>query len=140
MIKRKSTDWNRFLKASLKQLLSRPPVKFAEMTPSMLPQIAGVYLITKLEGGSEIPYYIGRTKNISKRLYRYHLMGSLASAPLKKYLVDNHVCSTIEEAKDFMLSNCAARWIEEADYRKRGAIESYCTSILFPEYGIEQEH
>jgi len=140
MIKRQSTDWDRFLRRSLKELLSRPPVKFTEMTPSMLPQVAGVYLITKLGRGTETPYYIGRTKNIRQRLYSHHLMGSLASAQLKKYLIDSQVCSTIEEAKDFMLSNCAARWIEEADYRKRGAIESYCTSILFPEYGIDEEH
>jgi len=140
MIKRKSTDWNRFLKASLKQLLSRPPVKFAEMTPSMLPQIAGVYLITKLEGGSEIPYYIGRTKNIRQRLYGDHLMGSLANAPLKKYLIDNQECSTIEEAKEFIQRRCMARWIEESDYRNRGAIEGYCTAVLFPAYGIEEEH
>lgn len=140
MIKRQSTDWEEFLRMSLERLLSRSPLRFSQMTPSILPRAAGIYLITKMGGDVEIPYYIGRTKNIGERLYRHHLMGSLASAPLKKYLIDNQVCSTIEEAKDFMLSNCAARWIEEADYRKRGALESYCTSILFPKYGIEEEH
>lgn len=140
MIKRQSTDWEEFLRMSLERLLSRSPLRFSQMTPSILPETAGIYLITKVENNVEIPYYIGRTRNMQKRLYRDHLMGSLSSAPLKKYLIDNHVCSTIEEAKDFMLSNCAARWIEEADYRKRGALESYCTSILFPKYGIEEEH
>jgi len=110
------------------------------MTPSMLPQVAGVYLITKLERGTETPYYIGRTKNIKQRLYNNHLMGRRSSAPLKKYLIDNQVCSTIEEAKEFILRYCVARWIEESDYRIRGAIEGYCTAVLFPPYGIEEEH
>jgi len=110
------------------------------MIPSMLPHTEGVYLITKLEGGSEIPYYIGRTKNIRQRLYNRHLMGSLESAQLKKYLIGNQVCSTIEEAKEFIQRRCVARWIEESDYRTRGAIEGYCTAILFPAYGIEEEH
>jgi hypothetical protein len=140
MIKRQPTDWDRFLRRSLKQLLSRPPVKFAEMTPSLLPQVAGVYLITKLGRGTETPYYIGRTKNIQQRLYNRHLRGSLESAQLKKYLIDNQVCSTTEEAKEFILRYCAARWIEESDYRTRGAIEGYCTAVLFPAYGIEEEH
>lgn len=140
MIKRQSPDWDRFLRRSLKELLSRPPIKFTEMTPSMLPQVAGVYLITKLGRGTETPYYIGRTKNIRRRLYSDHPKGSLDKAPLKKYLIDNRECSTVEEAKEFIEKRCVARWIEESDYRIRGAIESYCTSILFPEYGIDEEH
>jgi hypothetical protein len=140
MIKRQSIEWGRFLRRSLKELLSHPPIKFAEMTPSMLPQVPGVYLITKLGRGTETPYYIGRTKNIKERLYRRHLNGPLESAQLKKYLIDNQECSTIEEAKEFIRRHCAARWIEESDYRIRGAIEGYCTAVLFPPYGIEEEH
>jgi len=110
------------------------------MTPGILPQVAGVYLITKMEEAVETPYYIGRTKNIRQRLYSHHLMGSLASARLKKYLIDNQVCSTVEEAKEFIMEYCAARWIEESNYRTRGAIENFCTAVLFPEYGIDEEH
>jgi len=32
------------------------------------------------------------------------------------------------------------RWIEEEDYRRRGAIESFCTAALFPQCGIDEEH
>lgn len=140
MIMRQSTDWDSFLVNSLEQLLSQPPLRFSQMTPASLPQTAGVYLITKMEDSVEIPYYVGRTKNMRQRLYNNHLMGSLANARLKKHLIDNQVCSNIDEAKDFIQRHCVARWVEEEDYRRRGAIENYCTAILFPKYGIDEEH
>jgi len=140
MIRRQSKDWDRFLSKSLEELLSRPSLKFSQMIPSLLPETAGVYLITKIEGDIEISYYVGRTRNIRQRLYDNHLMGPLANARLKKYLIDNQISSTLDEAKDFILRHCAARWIEEEDYRRRGAIESFCTAALFPEYGIDKEH
>jgi len=33
-----------------------------------------------------------------------------------------------------------AKWIEQARHRERGAIEGYCTGLLFPKYGIYEEH
>ena len=110
------------------------------MTRSVLPEAPGVYLITKIQDDIEIPYYIGRTKNIRQRLYNNHLKGPFRSAPLKKYLVHNQICLTEGEARDFILKHCAARWLQEEDYRRRGALESFWTSILFPQYGIDEEH
>jgi len=141
MIKETSRDWKISLREALEQLCAQPSLRFSQMTPSSLPEAAGVYLITKIESNNvEIPYYIGRTKNIRQRLYNNHLMGPLANARLKKYLIDNRICSTIQEAKNFIRGNCAARWLEKDEYRIRGAIESYCTAMLFPEYGIAEEH
>jgi hypothetical protein len=140
MIRRQSKGWHGFLSKSAEQLLSQSPLRFSQMTPSSLPETAGVYLITKIAGNNEIPYYVGRTKNIRQRLYQNHLMGRRESGTLKKYLIDNRICSSGNEAKGFILRNCAARWIEEGDYRRRGAIEGFCTAIIFPEYGIEEEH
>ena len=140
MIRIRPKGWQNSLTVALQELLARPPLRFSQMTSSFLPEAAGVYLITKIEGNTEIPYYVGRTKNIRQRLYNNHLMGLLASAPLKRYLKKNNICSTIEEAKNFILENCAARWLEKDDYRERGAIEGYWTGMLFPEYGIDEEH
>lgn len=140
MVRKQSKDWDRFLVRSLEQLLNQQPLRFSQMTPASLPDTTGVYLITKIEDDTEIPYYIGRTKNMRQRLYNNHLMGPLANARLKKYLIDSRVCSNIKEAKDFIQRNCAARWVEEKDYRRRGAIENYCTAVLFPDYGIDEEH
>jgi predicted GIY-YIG superfamily endonuclease len=140
MIKEQPKEWNDLLIEAQRRLSENPQLRFSKMTPSLLPEIAGVYLITKIEDEGEVPYYIGRTKNLRQRLYTQHLMGSLANAQLKKYLIDNKICSTIKDAKEFIKSYCAARWLEENDYRVRGAIEGYCTAMLFPAYGIDEEH
>jgi len=67
-------------------------------------------------------------------------MGPRSNARLKKYLVDSGECSDMGTAKDFIRQNCLARWIEESDIRKRGAIEGYTMGLLFPKYGIYEEH
>jgi hypothetical protein len=67
-------------------------------------------------------------------------MGPLSNARLKKYLIDSGECIDISTAKDFIRSACIARWIEEADMRRRGAIEGYVTGRLIPKYGISEEH
>ena len=126
-----------YLRARLEELLQQEDLLFSEAKPSKIPKRAGVYLISN---NSDEPYYIGRTKNLRRRLYRNHLMGSSINARLKKYLIDNGVVSNEEEAKAFIIQNCKVRWIFESDYRKRGALEGYFKGIFFPKYGIEEEH
>jgi hypothetical protein len=116
MIEKPSENWTKFLEDSYNRL------------------------ITAIINGSERPYYIGRSKNLRQRLYNNHLMGPRSNARLKKYLVDFGECSDMKDAKDFIRQNCLARWIEEYDIRKRGAIEGYTTGLLFPKYGIYEEH
>lgn len=140
MTKQQSREWEAFLRRSLEQVAGKPALRFSEMTPSSLPVKAGVYLLTKVEGSEEWPYYVGTTTNIRQRLYNNHLMGPLANARLKKYLIDDETCSDKEHAKAFIRENCAARWIEEEDFRKRGAVEGFFTAMLFPKYGIAEEH
>jgi hypothetical protein len=111
------------------------------MVPSAVPILGGVYLITRiLDAGTEVPYYVGRSTNLRQRLYNNHLMGPLSNARLKKYLIDAEVCPNPAEAKSFIQRHCAARWIIIADYRRRKAVESHITAILFPKYGIDKEH
>jgi GIY-YIG catalytic domain len=126
-----------FLKAKLEELLNSNDLFFADMKPSSLPQKAGVYCIFHIDNR---PFYVGRSKNLQQRLYNNHLMGPLSNARLKKYLIDNNVVRDKEEAKVYIRNNCKVKWIFEDDYRKRGAIEGYFTGVLFPNYGIDEEH
>jgi hypothetical protein len=140
MIKRPPANWRNFVDESFQRLAALKPLPFSEMVPSKLPQAGGVYLITARLGGRELPYYVGRSKNLRRRLYNNHLMGPLANARLKKYLINSGECSGLAEAKQFLREYCLVRWIEEADIRKRGAIEGYVTGLLFPKHGIYEEH
>lgn len=140
MIRSPAAAWRKFVDRAFQRLVVANPLPFAEMTPSKLPKVGGVYLITARIDGRELAYYVGRSKNIRRRLYTNHLMGPLTNARLKKYLVNTGECSGIAEAKQFLQQTCLARWIEEADIRKRGAIEGYVTGLLFPKHGIYEEH
>lgn len=138
-----SKDWSGFLKNSIKELLKMKPLHYKIITPSRLPEKAGVYLISEVAKGNEVALYIGRTKNLMNRIYRNHLMGPVSNARLKKYMTedDKHAC--FEDAilaKEYIRENCFVKWIIENDIRKRGALEGYFTARLFPKYGISEGH
>lgn len=138
-----SKKWENFLNRSIKDLLDMKPVLYRIITPSVLPEKAGVYLISEIIRGKEIALYVGRTKNLRNRLYRNHLMGPLSNARLKKYMTKDstHPCFDNKDlAKVYIRKNCSVRWILENDIRKRGALEGYFTARFFPKYGISEEH
>lgn len=119
------------------------PVQFRIIKPSVLPLNAGVYLITELVDNTENALYVGRTKNLSQRLYTNHLMGSTSNARLKKYIIhdENHSCfGDVKKAKEYIREFCQVRWVFQDDTRVRGAIEGYFTAKFFPKYGIAEEH
>lgn len=132
--------WLQFVEESYRKLTAAQSIPFSTLVPSQVPNAAGVYLITARVDGIEEPYYVGRSKNLRRRLYTNHLMGPLANARLKRYLISSGECTDLADAKAFIRANCHARWIEEADIRKRGAIEGYVTGVLFPRHGIYEEH
>ncbi len=133
--------WLDFLNDAYNCLITKDPLAFQDMTPSRVPEEAGVYLITALVDGREKPYYVGRSTNLRQRLYSNHLMGRPSgNARLKKYLIETGECRDAEHAKAFLRSNCQVRWLLEADIRKRGALEGYLTGVLFPKHGISVEH
>lgn len=140
MIQSPPISWQKFVDEAFHRLMNAESLPFSRMTPSKVPNKGGVYLITAQLNGSERAYYVGRSKNLRRRLYTNHLMGPLTNARLKKYLINSGECSDIAEAKKFLQKYCLARWIEEVDIRKRGAIEGYVTGLLFPKHGIYEEH
>jgi len=120
----------------LSKLLAQPLLRFKNMKPSDLPEQAGVYLITVRKK----PYYIGRTKNLQRRLYNNHLMGPLVNARLQKYLIDSRECADRQAAKQFLRAHASVRWLEESGMRQRYFLECYFTAMLEPKYGISEEH
>lgn len=140
MLKRIAEFQFQFLEKRFQALLDACPLSFANLTPSKVPQISGVYVISATISNSEHPYYIGRTKNLRQRLYHNHLMGAVSSARLKKHLIASGECKDSVAAKEFLRNYCSVRWIEQEGFRERGAIEGYATGLLFPKHGIYEEH
>ena len=140
MIRKQNKDWFNYLSKALQELTNTIPVPFKKLTPSKIPEKPGIYLISVIIGPKEIPYYVGRTKNLRQRLYRNHLMGPLTNARLKKYLINFKECKNPKLAKNFIREKCLVRWFFERDIRKRGAVEGYVVGMVYPKYGIYEEH
>lgn len=143
MVYYKSKEWRSYLNNSLEKILSMEKIPFSTIKPSMLPQQKGIYILSEMIDGIEVVLYIGRSKNLRNRIYTNHLHGSITNARLKKYMMNDasHICfEDLELAKKHIKEKCYVRWFFEDDIRKRGALEGYFTAMLFPKYGIAEEH
>lgn len=137
-------SWQQNLWQKVQEIVSADGLDFLNLKKKDLPQYGGVYLITDTRNfQNEIPYYIGRSKNLGQRIYTNHLMGGLSNARLKKYLIKDPSHDWItdkDSAKEFIRQNCKVRWILEGDYKMRGYFEGYLTGLLKPQFGIYEEH
>ena len=127
------------LKLKLDELLSSSTVPYLELTENQLPDKGGVYLISAKVEGKTIPYYVGRASILGRRLYTNQLMGNLSTARLKKYMLESGEVASMKDAKEFLRQKCSVQWVLESDYRNRGALEGFFTSVIFPKYGIAPE-
>jgi hypothetical protein len=123
------------------ELLSTPKYYFSTLTPSMLTEgLAVVYAITDQTNGEVL--YVGRTKNLRRRLYTNHLMGPLTNARLKKYLIDDPTMPQIEDkdtAKEYIKKNCYFQYIPVQKMVERGQIEGLLSFMLNVRY-MHEEH
>ena len=128
-------------KRLLEQLTASPKYHFSDLKPSHLVDgLPVVYAIFDKE--TEETLYVGRTKNLRRRLYTNHLMGPRANARLKKYLTDDPAMpeiETMEQAKQYLKDRCYFQYIEESDMRRRGQVEGLLGFLLDVRY-IHEEH
>lgn len=128
-------------KRLLEQLTASPKYHFSDLKPSHLVDgLPVVYAI--FDEGTGETLYVGRTKNLRRRLYTNHLMGPRANARLKKYLTDDPAMpeiETMEQAKQYLKDRCYFQYVEEGDMRRRGQVEGLLGFLLDVRY-IHEEH
>jgi hypothetical protein len=123
------------------QMQSSKKFFFSELKPSDLREdLCVVYAITNFRTNEVL--YVGKTTKLRRRLYTNHLMGNLATARLKKYLIDDPEIkdvSDLDSAKQYIKNNCYFQYIEESDMRKRGQLEGLFSYLLNVRY-VDKEH
>ena len=123
------------------RLLSSEMIDFKGLTPSRLVDgLPVVYAIIDRRDGKVL--YVGRTKNLRRRLYTNHLMGPATNARLKKYLTKDPERPDIPDmdaAKQELIENCYFQYISVTDMRTRGQIEGLLSYLLDVQY-IHEEH
>ena len=124
-----------------KQMQDCKKIYFSELKPSDLDEdLCVVYAITNFRTNEIL--YVGKTTKLRRRLYTNHLMGNLATARLKKYLIDDPLItnvSDLESAKQYIKNNCYFQYVEEPDMRKRGQLEGLFSYLLNVRY-VDKEH
>ncbi len=133
---------NRLIEAKnvAEKLLQSKRFSFQELTPSMLESVPGVYAI--FDRDRDVTLYVGRTKNIRRRLYTNHLMGPGTNARLKKYLMEDPERPDIPDmaaAKKYLLDHCEFQYLRVDDMILRGQIEGLLSYLLNVTY-IHEEH
>ena len=122
-------------------MLNSEKYYFDELKPSLLEEnLAVVYSITNDKTNQVL--YVGKTTKLRRRLYTNHLMGPLANARLKKYLIDDPTVSEVTDlvsAKQYIKDNCYFQYVAEPDMRKRGQLEGLYSYLLDVKY-VDKEH
>ena len=125
----------------MEQMSSSPVYYFSALKPSDLPvDLCVVYAITNKNTNEVL--YVGKTTKLRRRLYTNHLMGNLATARLKKYLIDDPdmpMVVDLDTAKQYIKDNCYFQYVVEADMRKRGQLEGLFSYLLNVRY-VDKEH
>ena len=114
---------------------------FNNLKPSDLPvDLSVVYAITNFHTNEVL--YVGKTTKLRRRLYTNHLMGNLATARLKKYLIDDSEIKEVVDlnsAKQYIKDHCFFQYVTEHDMRKRGQLEGLFSYLLDVRF-VDKEH
>jgi len=134
-----SVDISEIGRDIVKKFLSGNKYYFSDLKPSDIPdKLPGVYAIFN----STETLYVGRTVNLRRRLYTNHLMGPLANARLKKYLIEDPSFPNILEsadAKAYLKEHCYFQFMQADTVIERGRIEGLLSFALSVKY-MHEEH
>lgn len=116
-------------------LLSANIVAIETFKKSAIPELGGVYVIYEKDNRGNV-MYVGRTKNLRIRICKYHTRK--CKGAFGRYLVRQGVSP--KGIGEYIRSNYMVKYLTETDFKRRGLLESYATALLFPKYGIDEEH
>jgi len=125
------------IQAKVQRLLNQSPVKYCGFEPSVLPEKAGVYLITlKDENGQEQPLYIGETKDLRGDILFKRAAYLISNTNQTIYWPKGNIPKYLTNL-EFLYhyyQNSFLRFIEEPDTKNRLALTVALTLELSPTY------
>lgn len=120
----------------LNEVLKKHPMKLESITRAAIPPQGGIYLVSDLSRRREKIIYVGKSSNLSQRIYGNQLQGGKANSPLKIALIEYRQARDLFSAKDYLKSFCAVRFDVVDDYREREMREGFAKALLKPEYSL----
>jgi excinuclease UvrABC nuclease subunit len=112
----------------VKELLTSQNFSFRNKN-SNVPDEAGVYAI--FNERNEV-IYIGRTRNLRRRLLGNHRSGNIRGSQFRRALMQNYGLKDEDEISNYIRQKCAFKFMEIKDPVERVKLEHFATAILAP--------
>jgi hypothetical protein len=117
----------------VKELLNSKSLSFKNVASSEVPDRPGVYAIFD-ERGRVI--YVGRTRNLRRRLLRDHRRGNVRGSQFRKALMQNYGL-TDEEQINSHVDQFTFKFKEVYDPEERIRLEHLATAVLAPKLNMK---
>jgi hypothetical protein len=133
----KRPRWEKFARnfpKMLEKLVKQKPLPVRDLTTKKLTDAlengstAGVYVFSRVK--RDIPFYVGRSKNLPRRVGVEHRSQYKNSAHFVYALMKRNGFKTVEEAQRHFFENFHVRFITVADPVVRAAFELYAAVEL----------
>jgi hypothetical protein len=121
-------------KSQLSELLDAPVVEFGTGGTTELPRSGGVYRISERSAGAMRTIYVGKSKNLKRRIHGDHLLGDRVTSTLKRKLIRETSCENEADVKQYLKDKCVVQFVEIDDVAARTGFEHFAVAILRPAF------
>lgn len=114
----------------MEELLEKPKLSFSEASSEDVLREPGVYVI--YDERLEKIIYVGRTRNLRRRLLGNHRRGNIKGSQFRKALGNNFALKPEAEITEYILKNCSFRFMVVSSSEERIRLEHFSTAVLAP--------
>jgi len=114
----------------MNKLLTEPRFSFSEASSKDVPEELGVYVI--YDKKVEAIIYVGRTKNLRRRLLGDHERGTVRGSQFRRALQENFALKSESDITGYILENCSFQFLVIKEFEEMVRLEHFTTAILAP--------
>ena len=119
----------------MNDLLARPTYRFSDVSSADIPKEAGVYAV--YDKRLEATIYIGRTRNLRRRLLRNHKSGNIRGSHFRKALGQNFALESEVEITNYILENCSFQFMVVKEFEEMVRLEHFATAVIAPVLNVQ---
>lgn len=119
--------------ARLKLLLAAPCAAFDSDKPDSFPMEGGVYRVLEKGAVSGKTLYVGKAKNLRRRILRNHLGNDASVSTLRRKLIKTGRGVDAASITAFLRTSCDIQLISIPEPLERTSFEHFAISLLSPD-------
>lgn len=118
----------------MQNLLVQPAHSFADSQASV-PSAPGVYIV--YDNSREQIVYVGRTKNLRRRLLSDHKRGNIEGSQFRKALGQTLSTTNEKAISEYISKNCRFQFLIIPSFQETVRFEHFATAILAPILNVQ---